>query len=208
MIFSITVFVSLTCLVVVLNGGNYSSVGPTILPTYDPDSHVDTYRLQQIFSNATIANQFSSFWLKNNSNPCSWGADSNYIGCEFISSINETRIRNLSVYFTDGIANFSPAKDNPWPDYIEYIDLTGSDGNLQGTWGDFSNLPSTTTYFACESCSTLYGTMNWTTLPSSLKTLSIYHTSISAYYDDTSVLPRNFNVYITTNVCGCSNSYL
>ena len=59
--------------------------------------------------------------MKNDSSPCTWGADTEYIDCKFISSINhETTIYKLNVYFESGTANFDPADKYLWPEYTEY----------------------------------------------------------------------------------------
>ena len=169
-------------------------------------SHEDTYRLCKIFGNATIESTYSSFWMKNDSSPCNWGANTNYLECKHISSINETRIIKLDVEFDYGNINLSPASNYPWPEYMEYIDLSGTNTDrsyVQGIWSDYSNLPQTVYHLGLAYCSFIDGTLNFSSLPQNLDTLITEASRIDVYFNDTSLIPRNLT---TLNAYSISNT--
>ena len=148
----------------------------------------DTYRICQIFQDATISSTYSSFWMMEtttNASICEWGASTSYIECRniTINGINETRLVKLNVQFSSGIAHFEPADEYPWPRYMEYIRLPFS--SLQATWTNFSNLPDSVYSLVLSFIYDLNGTdIIWTTLPRSLEDFYIYNTKLSANYSN------------------------
>ena len=72
----------------------------------------DTYRICQIFKDATIFSAYSSFWMSD-LDICNWGASISYLECEYIEAINETRLVKMDMWFNDGDIHLEPASEYP-----------------------------------------------------------------------------------------------
>ena len=148
---------------------------PTYLPTLMPTltkcdnflNDEDTYRICKIFEDSVTYS--TNNWFLNetiSSNICNWTDKPTQVECDYIRSIGETRLIGLSVSFYSGSANFS----NAWPEYMEWIDISGTIF-LTSNWYNFSSLPNSV-YSITLSGSGISGYLdssNINTLPRSLE---------------------------------------
>ena len=100
-------------------------------------SNEDSYRICRIFVDANITETYSSIWMNdshadtNNVDICEWDQSQNYIECDYVfhfdSSVTDRRLIKLDLSFSAGELHLDPADDYPWPRFLQYIDLYGSD---------------------------------------------------------------------------------
>ena len=167
-------------------------------------SNEDSYRICRIFVDANITSTHSSIWMNDSHSGtekidiCEWDSSQIHIECAYVfqfdSSVTDRRLVKLDLSFSDGELHLDPAEDYPWPRFLQYIDLQGSD-TLHGVWQNFSNLPNVLNYFRVSDMAELVGNLDFSTLPWSLQYLYYDDTNLYARYNDLSGLPPNLTIW-------------
>ena len=173
----------------------------------------DSYRICRIFENATISDSYSSIWMPTTDlDICDWDSSQIYLECDYVldfdSSVTDKRLITLDLEFDGGLLHLDPATDYPWPRFLQYIDLSGSN-NLEGTWHNFSSLPDYVYYFDVSEMTNLIGNLNISSLPRDMEYLDYHDTNLYVSYSDLSGIPPNLSEWraYETNTYSGDNTF-